>query len=88
VAIVPQSPTLFEGTVRENLVGDNHRAAAAAGRGGGGGEDDDEELLSVLRTCRLGVVAERGEPLPFSSWNRPMLTEIYPCPACACVKKC
>jgi ABC-type multidrug transport system fused ATPase/permease subunit len=65
VAIVPQSPTLFEGTVRENLVGDNHRAAAAAGRGGGGGEDDDEELLSVLRTCRLGVVAERGEPSVF-----------------------
>jgi len=46
---VPQSPTLFNGTVRENLIGGNRNS-----------DEPDEFLLSVLKTCRLDVLAERG----------------------------
>ena len=47
IAIVPQFPTLFEGTIRENLVGGNAKT-----------DDSDEFLRSTLRTCRLGTLAE------------------------------
>ena len=50
LAIVPQFPTLFEGSVRENLVGGNKQ----------NGDDTDESLLQTLRTCRLEVLADRS----------------------------
>ena len=50
LAIVPQFPTLFEGSIRENLVGGNMQTS----------DDTDESLLGTLRTCRLEVLAERG----------------------------
>jgi len=46
VAIVPQSPTLFDGSIRENLVGGNRGTAA------------DEWLKQCLQTCRLPNLAE------------------------------
>lgn len=50
LAIVPQSPTLFAGTIRENLIGGNRNAD----------ENDDAFLLGTLKTCRLGVLVEKG----------------------------
>ena len=47
IAIVPQFPTLFEGTIRENLVGGNAKT-----------DNSDEFLRSTLRTCQLGSLAE------------------------------
>lgn len=49
MAIVPQFPTLFDGTVRENLIGGNRVQ-----------DDSDSHLLKVLTSCRLEVLVERG----------------------------
>eukprot|EP01052_Picozoa_sp_SAG31_P009035 SAG31_NODE_467_length_15267_cov_13.792919_11_plen_246_part_00 len=59
IAIVPQSPTLFVGTIRDNLVGGNTPAALVTdARESDAGED--QMLLETLRTCRLDVLADRG----------------------------
>jgi hypothetical protein len=70
---------------------------AAAVRGDLGGGGDDAKLVQLQ--CALGVALAEAQMAaseatlaelcraivsrPFSSWNRPMLTEIYLCHACS-----
>ena len=47
-AIVPQHPTIFDGSIRENLVGGNRES-----------ELGDDFLKGILKTCRLPQLAEK-----------------------------